>query len=86
MVGLRGRIGDIMPKDFDEYIKVKNINLPSDMEEPYLIRLRIDDQTFAHIDVRNNDGTFTLQVHQIDEANERRVVKWVSGLHTNQEE
>ena len=75
-----------MPSDFDEYIKVKNINLPSDMDEPYLIRLRIDDHTFAHIDVRNNDGTFTLQVHQIDDANERKVIKWVSGLQAHCED
>tara|TARA_Y100000004_G_scaffold73690_1_gene82775 strand:+ start:2632 stop:2859 length:228 start_codon:yes stop_codon:yes gene_type:complete len=74
-----------MPTDFDEYIKVKNINLPSDMSEPYLLRLRIDDQTFAHIDIRNNEGSFTLQIHRIDEENKRRVVKWVNGLHSQQE-
>lgn len=71
----------MMQKDFDEYIKVKNINLPSDMDEPYLLRLRIDDQTFAHIDIRNAEGTFTLQIHRIDENNQRKVVKWVNGLH-----
>tara|TARA_R110002020_G_scaffold177109_1_gene369888 strand:- start:54 stop:281 length:228 start_codon:yes stop_codon:yes gene_type:complete len=75
-----------MPTDFDEYIKVKNINLPSDMDEPYLLRLRIDDQTFAHIDIRNTEGSFTLQIHRIDEDNKRQVVKWVNGLHSHQEE
>ena len=74
-----------MSKLFEDYIKVKNVNLPQDMEQPYLIRLRLDDNTFAHIDVRNVDGTVTLQINQIDETNRRKVVKWVNGLQSLQE-
>jgi|MDSV01.3.fsa_nt_gb hypothetical protein len=74
-----------MSKLFEDYIKVKNVNLPQDMEQPYLIRLRLDDNTFAHIDVRNVDGTITLQINQIDETNRRKVVKWVNGLQSLQE-
>ena len=70
--------------DFQEYIKVKNVNMESVDGEPYLIRLRMDDETFAHIEIKPMGSNFNLTVLQITETNERKLVKWVSGLTPNQ--
>jgi hypothetical protein len=66
--------------DFEEYLKVKNINLTPENDEPYLIRLRINDCTFAHIEIKSMSGVYNLSVLQIDEGNNRELVKWISGL------
>ena len=53
-------------KTFEDYVKVKNVNLSSEGDEPYLVRLRMDDSTFAHIEVRpSGEGVYVLSVYQI---------------------
>ncbi len=71
-------------KAFEDYVKVKNVNLSSEGDEPYLVRLRMDDTTFAHIEVRpSGEGVYVLSVYQIQPDNERKIVKWVPGLISN---
>lgn len=74
-------------ENFDQYIKVKNVNIKS-LGEPTLIRLRYNDATFAHIEVKPSfDGKgVSLQVLQIDESNQRNMVKWVPNLELSPEE
>ena len=72
-------------EDFEDYVKVvKNLKVVG--EEPHLIRIGNDDHTFAHIELLPaGDGQWNLRVYEVSSNDDRKVVKWISGVSESEE-